>query len=105
MGTDLAESQNRQQQAALEATTRAVEQAQEREALDKDECKRNRDKYTLIPLDCSIPMQPHDIPSTYVMRRLEKGQYFPLGYLTNDGLDSARCSNRFMVRIAGNRTP
>lgn len=90
---DIVEAQNRQQQKAIETAAREAEMMAEQDAQDKEERKRNKDKYTHIPLDRPIPMQPHDIPSTYALRKLEKCLYLPLWYLTNDGLDSARRSN------------
>ncbi|KZP21509.1 hypothetical protein FIBSPDRAFT_953541 [Athelia psychrophila] len=90
---DALESQNRLQQQALDDAAKEDEREQERDAHDKDERKRNKTKYTPISLDHGIPMQPHDIPSNYAIRKLDKGEYLPLWYLTNEGFDSARRSN------------
>lgn len=93
LDTDVAETEARRQQEVLDSAARDDELAQERDALDKEERKRNKDKYTHIPLDLGIPMQPHDVPSMYAIRKLEKSHYLELWYLTNDGLDSARRTN------------
>lgn len=90
---DLAETQARLLQQQLDDTAKEEESAQELDAHAKEERKRNKDKYLPIPLDRGIPMQPHDVLSSYAVKKLEKGEYIPLWYVTNEGLDSARRSN------------
>lgn len=91
--TDLAATQARQLQHQLDATAREQELSLERDAQTKEERKRNKDKYIPIPLDRGIPIQPHNVLSAYAIRKLEKAEYVPLWYVTNEGLDSARRSN------------
>lgn len=91
--TDAAELLARQQQ--LDADTLVQEEADrlERDTLYKEERKRNKDKYIPISLDRGVPMQPHDVLATYAIRKLDKGHYIELWFLTPEGLDSARRTN------------
>lgn len=93
LDTDAAEAEASLQQQVLASAAREAELALELDALQKDERKRNKDKYTHIPIDRGIPMQAQDIPSTYALRKLEKSHYVELWYFTNEGLDSARRTN------------
>ncbi|KZP10954.1 hypothetical protein FIBSPDRAFT_656562, partial [Athelia psychrophila] len=70
----------------------AEEARLERDTQYKDERKRNKEKYTPIPLDRAIPQQPRTILSAYATRKLDKGQYLQLWYVTNDGIETARHS-------------
>lgn len=90
---DIAQTVARQQQHQLDVTAREEELALEQDAQNKEERKRNKEKYLPIPLDLGIPLQPHDVLSAYALRKLEKAEYIPLWYVTNEGVDSARRSN------------
>lgn len=87
--TDAAALHARQQQLEAKVAARDETARLERDILAKEERKRNRDKYTPIPLDRAVPMQPHDVLSTYAIRKLKKGHYLELWFVTNDGLESA----------------
>lgn len=86
-----------------EAETAGQEEAArlERDVLYKEERKRNKDKYTSTSLDRAVPMQPVDVIATYALRKLEKGHYIELWFLTNDGLKSARRGHLHHTEQAG----
>lgn len=91
--TDAADLLLRQQQRETDSIAREELETLEHDAAAKEERKRNRNKYLPIPLDRGVPMQAQDVLATYALRKLEKGEYVELWFLTNDGLDSARRSN------------
>ncbi|KZP14708.1 hypothetical protein FIBSPDRAFT_751416 [Athelia psychrophila] len=91
--TDAAAWHARQQQHKAKSAAREATALMEREVLAKEERKRNRDKYIPIPLDRAVPMQPHNVLSTYATRKLDKGHYLELWFVTNDGLESAHHGN------------
>lgn len=64
------------------------ERAKEEEDAHKEERKKNKFKY--IPIqNTGIPDEPAINPSSYALRKLDKGEYVELWYFTNDGLDEA----------------
>ncbi|KAG1790644.1 uncharacterized protein HD556DRAFT_1204278, partial [Suillus plorans] len=64
------------------------ERAKEEEDAHKEERKKNKFKY--IPIqNTGIPDEPAITPSSYALRKLDKGEYVELWYFTNDGLDEA----------------
>ena len=60
----------------------------EREEQQKEERKRNKSKFVPIP-HRGVPTLPPIIVSALAMRRMDKGDYIPLWYFTNAGLDDA----------------
>ncbi|KAG1798857.1 uncharacterized protein HD556DRAFT_1231844, partial [Suillus plorans] len=81
----------------------------EDEAAQKEDRKKNKFKYTVIP-DLDVPTKPVIIPSSYVIRKLDKGDYVELWYFTNTGLDEAKLKSSIdedamvMVTLAGGET-
>ncbi|KAG0701938.1 hypothetical protein DFH29DRAFT_1049192 [Suillus ampliporus] len=65
------------------------ERAKEEEDARKEERKKNKHKYTPIQNGSRIPDDPAITPCSYVLRKLDKGEYVELWYFTNDGLDEA----------------
>ncbi|KAG2123613.1 uncharacterized protein EDB93DRAFT_1098894 [Suillus bovinus] len=64
------------------------ERIDEEDAARKEERKKNKHKYIPI-LDMGIPDEPSVTPCSYVLRKLDKGEYVEMWYFTNDGLDEA----------------
>ena len=60
----------------------------EREEQQKEERKRNKSKFVPI-LHRGVPTLPPIIVSALAMWRMDKGDYVPLWYFTNAGLDDA----------------
>lgn len=61
----------------------------EDEAARKEDRKKNKYKYTVVP-DLDVPLKTVILPSSYATRKLDKGDYVELWYFTNDGLDDAK---------------
>lgn len=91
--TDASDLLARQQQREADSVAQEEVERLDHDTATKEERKRNRNKYLPVPLDRGVPMQPQDVLATYAVRKLEKGEYVELWFLTNDGLDSARRSN------------
>lgn len=87
---DAAERLTRLQQHEAETAAQEEAAALDQDMLFREERKRNKDKYTTVALDRGVPMQPVDTIAAYALRKLEKGHYIELWFLTNDGLESAR---------------
>ena len=58
----------------------------EREEQQKEERKRNKSKFVPIP-HRGVPILPPIIISALATQRMDKGDYVPLWYFTNAGLD------------------
>ncbi|KAG1736163.1 uncharacterized protein EDB91DRAFT_1055744 [Suillus paluster] len=75
----------------------------------KEDKKKNKFKYTPIP-NLDVPMKPTILPSPYVVRKLDKGDYVELWYFTNAGLDDAKLKSSvdedamIMATLAGGNT-
>ncbi|KAG1784777.1 uncharacterized protein HD556DRAFT_1250835 [Suillus plorans] len=65
------------------------ERIDEEESARKEEKKKHKHKFMPIPEDTGVPDEPSIIPSSYAIRKLNKGEYLKLWYFTNDGLDEA----------------
>ncbi|GBE78931.1 hypothetical protein SCP_0201280 [Sparassis crispa] len=61
---------------------------QEEELSHKEELKKNKEKYLLIP-DRDAPTIAPILPATYAVRKMKKGLYTEMHYYTNKGLDEA----------------
>jgi hypothetical protein len=72
------EEQQRQDQERLE----------EQEIIRKEDRNKNKYKYTPIP-DRDVPTEATILPSSYAIKKLDKGEYVELWYFTNSGLDDA----------------
>ena len=57
-----------------------------KEEQHKDERKKNKSKFVPIPAR-GVPTTPLIIVSALATRRMDKGDYVPLWYFTNSGLD------------------
>ena len=62
--------------------------AQEKAEQRRDEVKKNKSKYTPIPAR-PVPKRPPVIASHYASRKMDKGEYVPIWYYTNRGLEDA----------------
>ena len=60
----------------------------EKEEQQKEEWKKNKSKFIPIP-QRGVPTMPPIIISTIAMQHMDKGNYVPLWYFTNAGLDDA----------------
>ena len=67
---------------------RQEELEKEKEEHRKEERKKNKSKFNPI-LQRGVPTIPPIIVSTLATRRMEKGDYVPIWYFTNVGLDDA----------------
>jgi hypothetical protein len=85
---DEAEEDVRRAEAEEEARLRQEESDKEKEEQRKEELKKNKSKYIPIPAR-GVPTQPPIIVSIMATRRLGKGDYVPLWYYTNAGIDDA----------------
>lgn len=85
---DTQEAEVRRQEAEDELRLRREEQAREQEDQRKEELKKHKSKFTPIPAR-PVPSQPPVITALFATRRMEKGDYVPLWYYTNAGLDDA----------------
>ncbi|KAG1809147.1 uncharacterized protein BJ212DRAFT_1279844 [Suillus subaureus] len=63
-------------------------QAEEEEAMCKEDGKKNKHKFTPI-LATGIPDEQAIMPCLYALRKMDKGEYVELWYFTNKGLDEA----------------
>jgi hypothetical protein len=85
---DEADIEARRQELEEEARQRQEESDKEKDEQKKEEIKKNKSKYIPIPAR-GVPTQPPIIASTIATRRLNKGEYVPMWYYTNAGLDDA----------------
>jgi hypothetical protein len=85
---DAAEAETRRQEAEEQERVRQEEIDKEKEEQRKEEEKKNAIKYAPIP-NRDVPTRPPVIASAIATRRLEKGEYVPLWYFTNAGLEDA----------------
>lgn len=78
----------------------------EDKAAQKEDRKKNKFNYTVIP-DLDVPTKPVIIPSSYAIRKLDKGDFVELWYFTNASLDDAKLKSSIdedamvMVTLAG----
>jgi hypothetical protein len=77
-----------QQEADGALALRAIEEAKEKEEQKKDERRRNKAKYLPVP-QRGIPTQSPVIPSAVATHKLDRGDYVPLWYFTNKGIEDA----------------
>ncbi|KAG1845250.1 hypothetical protein C8R48DRAFT_765267 [Suillus tomentosus] len=81
----------------------------EEEAARKEDRKKNKHKYTAIP-KLDVPLKSIILPSSYALRKLDKGDYVELWYFTNEGLDDAKLKSSvdedamIMATLAGGDT-
>ncbi|KAG1908928.1 uncharacterized protein F5891DRAFT_936060, partial [Suillus fuscotomentosus] len=81
----------------------------EEEAVRKEDRKKNKHKYTAIP-KLDVPLKSIILPSSYALRKLDKGDYVELWYFTNEGLDDAKLKSSvdedamIMATLAGGDT-
>ncbi|KAG2108729.1 uncharacterized protein F5147DRAFT_773530 [Suillus discolor] len=61
---------------------------QEEEATRKEDRKKNKHKFMLI-FATGIPDDPAITPCSYMIRKIDKGEYIEIWYFTNDSLDEA----------------
>ncbi|KIM73068.1 hypothetical protein PILCRDRAFT_93218 [Piloderma croceum F 1598] len=85
---DAAEAEARRDEVEEQERLRQEEIDREKEEQRKEEEKKNAIKYAPIP-DRDVPTRPPVIASAVATRRLEKGEYVPLWYYTNAGLEDA----------------
>jgi hypothetical protein len=67
---------------------KTAELAKEQDDAKREEIKKHRTKFTPIPAR-GVPSKAPVIPSHYATRRLDKGDFVPLWYYTNKGLEDA----------------
>jgi hypothetical protein len=84
---DAAAKQHRQD-LQYERKPRQEEIAKEKEDQRKEEMKKNKSKFIPIPAR-GVPTQPPVIASAFAIRRMDKGDFVPLWYYTNAGIDDA----------------
>jgi hypothetical protein len=65
-----------------------IELIKERDEAKKEEMKRHRTKFIPIPAR-GVPCEAPVIASLYATRRMDKGDFVPLWYYTNKGLEDA----------------
>ncbi|KAG0693778.1 hypothetical protein DFH29DRAFT_815996 [Suillus ampliporus] len=65
------------------------ERIDEEESARKEEKKKHKHKFAPILEDTGVPDKPSIIPSSYMIHKLDKGEYLELWYFTNDGPDEA----------------
>ena len=82
------ESEERRQEAEEAERLRQEVLDREKEEQHKEERKKNKSKFIPI-LQRGVPMMPLIIISTIATQRMDKGDYVPLWYFTNAGLDDA----------------
>ncbi|KAG0700562.1 hypothetical protein DFH29DRAFT_876479 [Suillus ampliporus] len=81
----------------------------EDEATRKEDRKKNKYKYTAVP-NLDVPLKPTILPSSYALRKLDKGDYVELWYFTNDSLDDVKLKSSIdedamiMAMLAGGDT-
>ena len=85
---DAAEADERRLEREEIERVRQEELDKEKEEQRKDERKRNKSKFVPIPAR-GVPTTPPIIVSALATRRMDKGDYVPLWYFTNSGLDDA----------------
>jgi hypothetical protein len=81
---DQADADTRREELEEEARQKQEELEEEKEEQRKEEVKKNKSKY--------IPVLPTELPiivSVIATQRLNKGEYVPLWYFTNTGIDNA----------------
>lgn len=85
---DTAVADARRQEMEEEERQRREELDKEKEEQRKEEMKKNKSKFTPVPAR-TVPTQPPIITSAVANRRMDRGDYVPLWYYTNSGLDDA----------------
>ena len=80
-------AQNTQQLVTEDEALREVEALREKEDLHKEECKKNHSKFLPIP-DHPVPQRPLVITTQSATHQMDKGEFVPLWYYTNKGLES-----------------
>ena len=85
---DMEESKERRQEVEEAERLRQEVLDREKEEQHKEERKKNKSKFIPIP-QRGVPTMPLIIISTIATRRMDKGDYVPLWYFTNTGLDNA----------------
>ncbi|KAG2049253.1 hypothetical protein BDR06DRAFT_1012351 [Suillus hirtellus] len=108
-------NEDRDRQEHLERLKNEEQERQEQETHDEEEAawkedrKKNKHKYTAVP-KLDVPLKATILPSSYTLRKLDKGEYIELWYFTNDGLDDAKLKNSvdedamIMATLAGGDT-
>jgi len=108
-------NEDRDRREQLERLDNEEQERQEQESRDEEEAarkedrKKNKHKYTAVP-DLDVPLKPTILPSSYALRKLDKGDYVELWYFTNDGLDEAKLKSSvdedamIMATLAGGDT-
>jgi hypothetical protein len=91
MDADAQALEDRQRDAENERVQREEAAARESEEQRRDEMKKNKSKYAQIPAR-GVPRHAPAIAAYYATRRMEKGEYVPLWYYTNKGLQHALLS-------------
>ena len=85
---DAEEAEERREMAEEAERIRQEASDKEKEEQQKEERKKNKSKFVPIP-QRGVPTMPPIIISTIAVRRMDKGDYVPLWYFTNAGLDDA----------------
>ena len=85
---DAAEADKRRQEREEIERVRQEELDKEKEEQCKDERKKNKSKFVPIPAR-GVPTTPPIIVSAVATWHIDKGDYVPLWYFTNSGLDDA----------------
>jgi hypothetical protein len=85
---DVAEADEARREAEEAEQIRRDELDKEREDQRKEEIKKNKSKFAPIPAR-GVPTRPPVIASSIATRRMDKGDYIPLWYYSNAGLDDA----------------
>lgn len=85
---DTAETEARRAEMEEQERIRQEDIQKEKEEQRKEEEKKNAIKYLPIP-DRDVPTRPPVITSSIATCKLEKGEYVPLWYFTNTGLEDA----------------
>ena len=85
---DAEEAEERREMAEEAERIRQEASDKEKEEQQKEERKKNKSKFVPIP-QRGVPTMPPIIISTIAVRRMDKGNYVPLWYFTNAGLDDA----------------
>jgi hypothetical protein len=70
---------------------REAEVVKEKEDMQKEERRKNQSKFLPIP-DHPVPQHPPVIAAQSASRRMDKGDFVPLWYYTNKGLENALSS-------------
>ena len=85
------EREDVERQGELEAELRRKEEesAKAKEEALREEMKKNKTKYTLIPKR-EVPSRPSIIPAISAVWKMDKGEYVPIWYYTKAGLENAK---------------